>query len=107
MWRRKKRCNILTQKEFWLKLFNENDTALASAIILVNRFVNKEQLESGKEYIRSEVQKLYEEMPENVVKSVFPDYNWTIKEDIELHFCESCVQFEYFQYYKEKKFQSI
>lgn len=64
----------MTQKEFWLKLFNENDTALASAIILVNRFVNKEQLESGKEYIRSEVHKLYEEMPEDVVKSVFSEY---------------------------------
>ncbi len=32
----------MTQKEFWLKLFNENDTALASAIILVNRFVNNQ-----------------------------------------------------------------
>ena len=62
----------MTEKEFWLKLFNENDTALASAIILVNRFVNEQQLESGKEYIRSEVQKLYEERPEDVVKSVFP-----------------------------------
>lgn len=87
----------MTNKEFWLKLFNENDTALASAIILVNRFVNEEQLERGKKYIRSEVQKLYEEMPENVVKSVFPDYNCTVEEDPELRFCESCAHFEYCQ----------
>ena len=72
----------MTKKEFWLKLFNENNAALASAVILVNRFVNEEQLERGKKYIRSEVQKLYEEMPEDVVKAVFPDYNCTIEEDL-------------------------
>ncbi len=64
----------MTQKEFWLKLFNENDTALASAIILVNRFANKEQLERGEKYIRGRVHELYEEMPEDVVKSVFSEY---------------------------------
>lgn len=90
----------MTKKEFWLKLFSENDTALASALILVEhfeRYVNVEQLERGNKYIRSEVQKLYEEMPEDVVKSVFPDYNCTIEEDPELRFCESCVHFEYCQ----------
>lgn len=38
-----------------------------------------------------------EEMSEDVVKSVFPDYNCTIEEDTELRFCGNCVQFEYCQ----------
>lgn len=34
----------MTYKEFWLKLFNENNIALTCAIILINRFVTEEQL---------------------------------------------------------------
>lgn len=64
----------MTVKEFYLKLFTENNTALASAIILIERFVNAEQLIKGEEYIRSKVHELYEEMPEDRVKAVFPDY---------------------------------
>ena len=69
----------MTCKEFWLKLFTENDTALASALILVDRFVTEEQLQSGKEYIESRKKELYDEMPLNEIQSVFPDYHPTEK----------------------------
>lgn len=64
----------MTQKEFWLKLFAENDTALASAIILCERFVTPEQLESGKEYIKQRKKELYQKVPEDKIKEIFPDY---------------------------------
>ena len=57
----------MTRKEFWLKLFTENDTALASALILVDRFVTEEQLQSGKEYVESRKKELYDEMPLNEI----------------------------------------
>lgn len=61
----------MTQKEFWLKLFSENDIALASALILVDRFVTEEQLQKGQEYIKSRVKELYKEMPKADVEKVF------------------------------------
>ncbi len=64
----------MTEKEFWLKLFSENDTALASVIILAERFVNEKQLESGKEYIEKRKKELYEEVPLERIKETFPDY---------------------------------
>ena len=69
----------MTRKEFWLKLFAENDSALASALILVDRFATEEQLQRGKEYIESRKKELYEEMPESEVKAVFPNYRPTEK----------------------------
>ena len=69
----------MTRKEFWLKLFAENDTALASALILCNRFATEEQLEKGKEYIESQKKELYEEMPLSEIKLVFPNYHPTEK----------------------------
>ena len=64
----------MTRKEFWLKLFAENDTALISAIILCERFVTLEQLESGEEYIRQRKKELYEKVPEDEIREIFPDY---------------------------------
>lgn len=66
----------MTKKEFWLKLFNENDTALISAIILIERFIDEEQLKNGIEYIQSRKKELYEEMPLNEIKNVFPNYDF-------------------------------
>ena len=66
----------MTKKEFWLKLFNENDTALISALILIERFVNEEQIKNGTEYIQSRKKELYEEMPLNEIKNVFPNYDF-------------------------------
>lgn len=63
----------MTKREFWLKLFSENDTALASAIILCERFVTDEQLENGKDYIGIRKKELYEEMPESKILKVFPN----------------------------------
>ena len=65
----------MTRKEFWLKLFAENDTALASVLILCDRFATEEQLEKGKEYIESRKKELYEEMPLDEIQSVFPNYH--------------------------------
>lgn len=62
----------MTEKEFWLKLFSENDTALASVLILVDRFVTEESLASGAEYIEQRKKELYNEMPEDKIKLVFP-----------------------------------
>lgn len=69
----------MTRKEFWLKLFEENDTALASALILVDRFATEEQLQRGKEYIESRKKELYEEMPLSEIQSVFTNYHPTEK----------------------------
>lgn len=71
----------MTRKEFWLKLFAENDIALASALISADRFTTDQQLQRGKEYIESIKKELYEEMPLNVVQSVFPNYHPTEREE--------------------------
>lgn len=64
----------MTRKDFWLKLFAENDTALSSALILLDRFATEEQLTDGREYIESRIKELYEEMPLDVIQATFPDY---------------------------------
>lgn len=61
----------MTTKDFWLKLFNENDVALASAIILCERFVDDNSLLIGKDYIENKVTELYEEMSDEIVELVF------------------------------------
>ncbi len=61
----------MTRKEFWLKLFNENDLALSSALILLDRFATEEQIKRGEEYIRSKIKELYEEMPKADIEAVF------------------------------------
>ena len=64
----------MTEKEFWLKLFSENDTALASVLILVDRFVTEESLASGAEYIEQRKKELYNEVPEDKIKLIFPGW---------------------------------
>ena len=64
----------MTEKEFWLKLFSENDTALASVLILVDRFVTEESLVSGAEYIEQRKKELYNEVPEDKIKLIFPGW---------------------------------
>ena len=61
----------MTKREFWLKLFNENDTALASAIHFCERFVTEESLENGADFIEQKKKELYEEVPEELVIKVF------------------------------------
>ena len=61
----------MTKRAFWLKLFSENDTALASAIHFCERFINEESLENGKDFIREKVEQLDEEVSEEVVRTVF------------------------------------
>lgn len=67
-----KNTSQMTKREFWLKLFSENDTALASAILLCERFINMEQLERGEEYITACKKSLEDIIPEDVCRSVFP-----------------------------------
>lgn len=64
----------MTRKEYWLKLFAENDIALASALILFDKFVTKEQLTDGRDYLESSIKELYEEVPLSVIQATFPDY---------------------------------
>lgn len=66
-----KNTSQMTKREFWLKLFSENDTALASAIILCERFVNMEQLERGEKYITDCKKSLNDIVPEKLCKTVF------------------------------------
>ena len=61
----------MTKKELWLMLFQENDTALASAIHLCERFVNMEQLQNGAEFIEQKKRELYSEIPAEQIVAVF------------------------------------
>jgi outer membrane protein assembly factor BamE (lipoprotein component of BamABCDE complex) len=61
----------MTKRQFWLKLFNENSIALASAIHLCERFVTQEQLKSGEHFIKQKLKELDEPMTEDAVKLVF------------------------------------
>ena len=61
----------MTKREFWLKLFSENDTALAAAIHLCERFVTPEQLESGIEFLAQKRRELNDPVPEEDVREIF------------------------------------
>lgn len=62
----------MKKREFWLKLFAENDTALASAIHFCERFVTAESLERGQNFLEQKRRELDEEVDDRIVKSVFP-----------------------------------
>lgn len=64
----------MTKREFYLKLFSENDTALICAVLLTQRFANKGSLNSGREYILTNIKQLYEEVPDSEVAKVFPEH---------------------------------
>ena len=61
----------MTRKEFWLKLFQENDFALTSALVLLERFASQEQIERGKGYIQDKIKDLYEQVPQSDIEGVF------------------------------------
>ncbi len=61
----------MTKKELWLKLFNENDTALACAIHFCERFVTDESLQNGADFIAQKKAELYEEIPPELAATVF------------------------------------
>jgi hypothetical protein len=57
----------MNRKEFWLRLFAQNDIALASAIHFCERFVTEESLESRKDFIQNKIKELYEEVPQELI----------------------------------------
>ena len=57
----------MTNKEFWLRLFEENDTALAAAIHLCQRFTTEESLIQGRDFLEQKRKELYEEADPEVV----------------------------------------
>ena len=66
----------MTKREFYLKLFNENEVALTAGIIALDRamLMCKGKLsESEEEYIEEQRLTLDEEMPQEMVKGVFPN----------------------------------
>lgn len=58
----------MTKKEYWLKLFEENDVALACAIHLCESFADDVQLVKGRQFIEQKVEELSFDMDENTVK---------------------------------------
>lgn len=62
----------MKKRELWLKLFSENDTALAAAIHLCERFVTPVNLEGGIEFLAAKRRELYNEVDQETVESVFP-----------------------------------
>lgn len=65
----------MTKKELWLKLFQENDTALACAIHLCERFVTPESLERGQDFIIQKRRELNEDVAQETVEAIFPGYH--------------------------------
>ena len=63
----------MTKRELWLKLFQENDTALACAIHLCERFVTQESLERGQDFILQKRKELTEDVDQKTIESVFPE----------------------------------
>lgn len=61
----------MTKREFWIKLFSENDVALASAIHLCQRFANEDQIKNGTEFIQSKVKELDEPVSKEQIEDVF------------------------------------
>lgn len=57
----------MIKKEFWLRLFAQNDIALASAVHFCERFVTEESLENGKDFIQNKIKELYEEAPQELI----------------------------------------
>ena len=57
----------MTNKEFWLRLFEKNDTALAAAIHFCQRFITEESLIQGRDFLEQKRKELYEEANPEVV----------------------------------------
>lgn len=54
----------MNNKEFWIKLLSENDTVLASVIILAERFIKQELSQGEQDYIQEKKKWLYEKAPD-------------------------------------------
>lgn len=63
----------MKKRELWLKLFSENDTALATAIHLCERFVTPESLERSQDFIMNKRRELNEEIDPQIVAEIFPE----------------------------------
>lgn len=61
----------MTKRELWLKLFQENDTALACAIHLCERFLDDNQLYNGREFIQQKRSELEEKVSREQMIKVF------------------------------------
>lgn len=61
----------MTNRELWLKLFSENNVALATAIHLCKRYVTDQQLQADKDFILAKVSELQEEVPEEQIDFIF------------------------------------
>lgn len=61
----------MKKRHFWLKLFQESDTALACAIHLCERFVDEKQLQNGQDFIQQKIAELDDEVPQEQVAKVF------------------------------------
>lgn len=64
----------MTKRELWLKLFSENDTALAAAIHLCERFATPESLNNNVDFLAQKRRELNEEIDRETVEAVFPGY---------------------------------
>lgn len=64
----------MKKRDFWLKLFQENDTALACAIHFCERFVDEESLQSGSEFITQKRNELNNEIPSEIIAEVFASH---------------------------------
>ena len=61
----------MTKREFWLKLFTENNVALASAIHLCERYIDDKSLTNGTDFIQGKIKELDNPMPEEQIIDVF------------------------------------
>lgn len=61
----------MTKKEFWLRLFNTNDIALAAAIHLIERYVDGKQIDAGAEFLLQKRRELKLPMNSKIVEVVF------------------------------------
>lgn len=65
----------MTKRELWLKLFSENNTALATAIHLCERFATPESLNNNVDFLAQKRRELNEEVDREVVELVFPNFS--------------------------------
>lgn len=65
----------MTKKELWLKLFTENDVALASAIHMCEKFIDKNISDKEREFIKEKVKELDKCMTKEQIENVFGNVN--------------------------------
>lgn len=65
----------MTKRELWLKLFTENDVALASAIHMCEKFIDKNISNTEREFIKEKVNELDKIMAKDHIEDVFGNVN--------------------------------